>query len=788
MNMRLKKALSDIRFYPGRFTLVMLALIIGSWGVGSVLVSYFVLSQDLSANFVNTKPPHAMFISADFKPADLSRLRQNPAIESAEFRDYGIYRIEVKPDEWVPLRLYGATEFEQQSLAYFYEQQGQFHPNKGAMVIERNGLLISDIEIGKPVNIRVGNRSMRIPVEGVIFDPAQPPATQDHFIFAYVDQTTFQQITGEAINQRLILRYRQAQNDADIQKQTDALKSQFMLEGKTIRVSKALQPNSHPHQWQLDSLILMLGSICLLASLMAAILVSQLMNSILAKQIRQIAVLKAVGAKQSHILQIYLLMLLLLGCITALIAVPLAVFSGYGISYGVSMALNFDVLSTSLPWWIYSVLIIFSVGLPIILSLPAIVKASRVCIKAGLDDYGLVQTQAKPMQEIPWANRFSPQFLFALRNTLRQRKRVVVTLLTMALGVAIFSTGFNVRQSLFVMLQQTKASMLYDVKVVLQNSINDSQLRNLFTDLENIRHTETWSGGQGVIQSEMNSAGRGVGITALPFDTQLQASIMLGGRWLSGSSDNELMMNTWAWKAYEKPDIGSMLSITLQGQAHQFKLVGVIEEFDTAKFFIDQSRYQQLANPQAKVNSILFAAKQNDYDAIVKLQQQIEQRVARSDLSVLSVESQAQRVKVIYDHLDIILVSLVMFALLVLIVSALGMASAMGINIMERSREIGVLRAMGATPRKIRSVFVSEALIIAVLSISLGLLIAWPLSASASSFFGNLILGGTPLPFAFSSNGFVITFFTTLGFAWIASYFPAGSATKISTKEALAYE
>ena len=61
--------------------------------------------------------------------------------------------------------------------------------------------------------------------------------------------------------------------------------------------------------------------------------------------------------------------------------------------------------------------------------------------------------------------------------------------------------------------------------------------------------------------------------------------------------------------------------------------------------------------------------------------------------------SQAERSKIIYDHLNIILTLLAFLAMLVLVVSALGMASATGINIMERTREIGVLRAIGATPK-----------------------------------------------------------------------------------------
>jgi putative ABC transport system permease protein len=163
--------------------------------------------------------------------------------------------------------------------------------------------------------------------------------------------------------------------------------------------------------------------------------------------------------------------------------------------------------------------------------------------------------------------------------------------------------------------------------------------------------------------------------------------------------------------------------------------------------------------------------------------------IAPSDLNILYVISEAERAKIIYDHLNIILTMIAFLALLVLVVSALGMASATGINIMERTREIGVLRAIGATPSKIYSLFVTEGMVVSVVSIVLGLLLAWPLSVVASSFFGYLILGGgLALDFAFSTTGFAVTLIVTLAFGWLASRIPARKAVTVSTREAIAYE
>jgi ABC-type lipoprotein release transport system permease subunit len=209
---------------------------------------------------------------------------------------------------------------------------------------------------------------------------------------------------------------------------------------------------------------------------------------------------------------------------------------------------------------------------------------------------------------------------------------------------------------------------------------------------------------------------------------------------------------------------------------------------EKAKIYIDLDQYDAFVNPDHTINSLMFVAKDKRFEKVMALKKDIEAAIASSDLNVLYVMSQAERVKIIFDHLNIILTTIVFLSLLVLVVSALGMASATGITIQERTREIGVMRAIGATPQMIFEMFVAEGMMTSVASIVLGLLLAWPLSLLASVFFGKLMLGdGAALRYAFSTEGFWIVLCTTLAFGWLASRVPARRAIRISTSEALAY-
>ena len=171
------------------------------------------------------------------------------------------------------------------------------------------------------------------------------------------------------------------------------------------------------------------------------------------------------------------------------------------------------------------------------------------------------------------------------------------------------------------------------------------------------------------------------------------------------------------------------------------------------------------------------------------MKKSLEHVVAGSDLKVLYVISQAERTKIIADHLNIILTVLLLLAFLVLWVAALGTSAASAITVMERTREIGVLRAVGAGPRRIVGMFLAEGMIAATLGLAAGLVLSWPLSQGASLYFGRLMLGeGAVLRFAWSPMGTAITIAVTLVFGWLSSWGAARSATRISTRKALSYE
>jgi putative ABC transport system permease protein len=111
----------------------------------------------------------------------------------------------------------------------------------------------------------------------------------------------------------------------------------------------------------------------------------------------------------------------------------------------------------------------------------------------------------------------------------------------------------------------------------------------------------------------------------------------------------------------------------------------------------------------------------------------------------------------------------------------------MSINILERVREIGVLRAIGASNLSVRQIVLIEGVAIGILSWTIGTLMSLPLSSFMSEQLG-LALIDIPLVFQYSVGAAVLWLFVLQGVALVASLGPARNAVRLTIREVLAYE
>jgi putative ABC transport system permease protein len=130
---------------------------------------------------------------------------------------------------------------------------------------------------------------------------------------------------------------------------------------------------------------------------------------------------------------------------------------------------------------------------------------------------------------------------------------------------------------------------------------------------------------------------------------------------------------------------------------------------------------------------------------------------------------------------------LAVMALLVGAVGGIGLSGTMSLNVAERAREIGVLRAIGASNRATRQVFLVEGLAIGLVSWAAGALVALPISLFMSNLIG-IAFVNRPLDFAFAIAGVGLWLVIVVVISILATLAPAASAARLTVREALAYE
>jgi putative ABC transport system permease protein len=127
-----------------------------------------------------------------------------------------------------------------------------------------------------------------------------------------------------------------------------------------------------------------------------------------------------------------------------------------------------------------------------------------------------------------------------------------------------------------------------------------------------------------------------------------------------------------------------------------------------------------------------------------------------------------------------------LMTLLVAVVGSIGLSGTLSINVMERRREIGVMRAVGASSGDVAYIFMAEGLMLGILSWA----IAVPLSVLGARFFVDALGGALNFPFfyTYSLNGMWLWLGIIIALSIVASWLPARRATQISVRESLAYE
>jgi putative ABC transport system permease protein len=276
-------------------------------------------------------------------------------------------------------------------------------------------------------------------------------------------------------------------------------------------------------------------------------------------------------------------------------------------------------------------------------------------------------------------------------------------------------------------------------------------------------------------------------IVGLPPDSDFVRPDLLSGRWLDGNERKAVVLSSNL--AEDMPDIqaGDMIMLEIGKRKYEWVVIGVmLNPFDRFGY-ADFDYVSSVKGETGLASSVYVRTEQKGGQAQSEMAEVLEKRLKDVGIKVSQSMTKDTLASSWAGQFDFLIAFLLTMAAMTALIGGLGLAGMMSLNVMERTREIGVMRSIGASNSMISGVVVTEGLLIGAISWVLAVPLSIPMSLVLDTMLGQVFFN-EPLDFIFSPLGLVGWLAIIVVVSIAASLLPAYRATKMSIRETLAYE
>jgi putative ABC transport system permease protein len=794
MKPRWRKILADMGSNLPRFVLVILSLAVGMFAVGMITGGYVLTMEDMQAGYDSIQSADIRITTEDFDENLVERVRRLDGVTAAD----GEKQLQVQmlngDGEWKNLVIKVLPE-DGQKINKIDLLSGQMPVGEEILIDIHRDIAL---ETGDSLLIQLPSGTEReLTITGQVRDQTIGTTGNTYFVspsYGYIPFDTLPYLEQEMTYDTLLVRVDPALSEDEVKTLSDEIVGNVEQSGLDVSSITILDSGSHPNLGYVEAIGGLLAVLGFLTVFLSGFLVFNSMSALFAQQVQYIGIMKAIGAKKSDIIKMYMVLILIFGLIALVISVPLSAWASSKLGDFLGMRLNF--LSGGMRYVPLAVIlqIVIALILPQAAGIIPILKTSNISVQEAITttgiDAGDVGTRwiDRLLQKIKGLSR---PMLVSLRNTFRRKGRFILTLITLSLGGAVFISTFNVRASLESYTYQVSRYILADVSIDYDRHYRIDEIERMAMSVDGVAGVEPRGRAITQLLNEDGEAAESVEMTGAPPESDLIEPIMMKGRWIIPGDRNAIVLNEAFAVRYPDLDVGDTITLYVNRREVDWTIVGFFQFLGTDSFnayvpldYLNEitGHYGQAINFQIIASpEVSRAGMQEDLARRLDDFFRTEGYALKSSTATDEIWGNAT------EGLDTLTTFLLIMSGLTALVGSISLAGTMGMNVMERTRETGVMRAIGATDWQVMRLVIVEGLIIGVLSWFFGSLLAFPISY-LMSYIVNSSIFGVAGEFIFDVSGFLIWLGMVLLLSLLASIIPANNAAKLTIREVLAYE
>jgi putative ABC transport system permease protein len=815
MRPRWRKVFSDLFDNKLRTLLVVFSIAVGVFSIGVISGAYVIIANDMSASYSANNPMNVELRTNDpFNTDLLTTVKGMRGVDDAEGRRIFAMRARVPGStQWTSLNMVAIEDFKKVKINLLRPISGATSAAKKEVLLEKKAMTTLNVSAGDVLEFEMHDGTIKtMPVVGVVQDQTTGAGDFLSPPFAYISTDTLTYLQQPDNFNRMFVTLSEGKNDGLHLRQMAAdIKDKVEKTDITVSRTRATKTNEHPMASTVQAVLGILLALGVLILFLSSSLIANTLSALLNQHLRHIGVIKLIGGRRNQVFEMYIALILAFGVIALLIAVPLGGQGAYALALYMAYMLNFSILGYRIVPLALIVQIVVGLAVPLLAGLAPVLSGSRITVLRAISGETARETAAKAAggpsglvkRETAW-ERFQTGFahnlsrrgvhiprplLISLRNTFRRRSRLMLTLFTLTMGGAIFIAVFNVRVTLFDYIDAVGDYFKADVTLTFDRPYRLEKVKAVGMAYPGVTQVEGWAYINAEALYPDKTAADNMVIMAPPVDSKLVEPMLIDGRWLQPGDEKAITISESILEKFPNLKAGQTLHMKVDGKEDDWKVVGIFK-FVSQQGTIAYGTFDyisHLINLADRAVSFRIVGQKSDALSQQKLAEGLDKYFRDQGFHVTEARSGKSTLSTASESLGILVTFLLIMALLTASVGSMGLAGTMGMNVLERTREIGIMRSIGAVDREIMRTVIVEGMVIGGISWALGAILSFPITYGLS-WIVSLAIFNSMIAVHFTWLGFVIWLAVVLVLSALASILPARNAASLTIREVLAYE